>query len=39
MLVVSSLRFSLPNEKLKAAHHNYTALKEKVKQFSEACLR
>jgi hypothetical protein len=31
MFVVASLWFSLPDEKLKAAHHNYTVLEERVK--------
>ena len=33
MLVVTSLWFSLPDEKLKTAHYNYTALAVTVKQF------
>jgi hypothetical protein len=32
MLVVASFRFSLPHDKLNAAHYNYTALEERVKR-------
>ena len=31
MLVAASLWFLPPDEKLKAAHHNYTAFEERVK--------